>query len=137
MKIPGAEGVLIQPMVKGHELFAGVKYENKFGHIILCGMGGIFIEVLKDFSTGLVPLSKEACMDMISSLKIYPILKGIRGQKGINLDRFAEILVLMSDLVRAVPQIIEMDLNPLIAADEGIFAVDARIRVEFDNPANN
>jgi acetyltransferase len=133
MKIPGAEGVLIQPMIKGYELFAGVKYEEKFGHIILCGMGGIFIEVLKDLSTGLVPLSKEACMEMISSLKIYPILKGIRGQKGINTDRFAEILVQISDLVRAVPQIVEMDINPLIAADDSIIAVDARIRVEFEN----
>jgi acetate---CoA ligase (ADP-forming) len=132
MKIPGATGVLIQPMVKGMELFAGVKYEKKFGHLILCGMGGIFIEVLKDFSTGLAPLSIEECTDMIERLKIYPILKGVRGQEGINIKLFAEILRRLSELVESVPCIMEMDLNPLIACNNEIIAVDARIRAGID-----
>jgi acetyltransferase len=132
MKIPGATGVLLQPMIKGLELFAGVKYEKKFGHLILCGMGGIFIEVLKDFSAGLVPLSKEESMEMIKRLKIFPMLKGIRGQQGINLQLFAEILARLSELVQAVPAIIEMDLNPLIASNDRITAVDARIRIIQD-----
>ena len=132
MKIPGSIGVLIQPMIKGRELFAGVKYEKKFGHIILCGMGGIFIEVLKDFSVGHTPLSMEESMDMIKRLKIYPMLKGIRGQQGINLDQFGEILVQLSELVQAIPQIMELDLNPLIATKDKIVAVDARIRIGSD-----
>lgn len=132
MKLSGAKGVLIQPMVKGRELFAGVKYEKKFGHFILCGMGGIFIEVMKDFSVGHSPLSKEESMDMISRLKIFPILKGTRGQQGINTDKFAAILVQLSELVQAVPSIMEMDLNPVIASGDSIHVVDSRIRIGTD-----
>jgi acetate---CoA ligase (ADP-forming) len=132
MKIPDAIGVLIQPMIKGIELFAGVKFEKKFGHLILCGMGGIFIEVLKDFSAGLAPLSAQESADMIKRLKIYPMLEGVRGQQGINLDLFGEILVRLSNLVLSIPQITEMDLNPLIAANEQITTVDARIKLGPD-----
>lgn len=129
MNIDGAVGVMLQPMIKGLELFAGIKYEEKFGHMVLCGMGGIFIEVLKDFSAGLSPLSIEESTDMIKRLKIYPILKGMRGQEGINLELFGEILVRLSELVEALPRITEMDLNPLMATKDKIVAVDARIRI--------
>ncbi|NTV82891.1 MAG: CoA-binding protein, partial [Bacteroidales bacterium] len=105
---------------------------KKFGHFILCGMGGIFIEILKDFSAGHVPLSMDESKDMIRNLRIYPMLKGVRGQSGIDLERYAEILVKLSDLVQEIPQIIEMDLNPLIAGEKEIYAVDARIRIEFE-----
>jgi acetyltransferase len=132
MMIPGAEGVLCQPMIKGLELFAGIKYEKKFGHLILCGMGGIFIEVLKDFSAGLCPISSEESLEMISRLKIYPILKGVRGQQGVNIELFSSILVRLSDLVTALPEIMEMDLNPLLATGDEIIAVDARIRTGGD-----
>ena len=132
MNIAGAQGILVQPMIKGHELFAGIKYEKKFGHLVLCGMGGIFIEVLKDFSAGLAPLTKDESLDMIKRLRIYPMLKGVRGQKGINLELFGEILVKLSELVQAIPGIMELDLNPLIAKDEHIYAVDARIRTGSD-----
>jgi len=132
MKISGSKGVLVQPMVKGEELFAGIKYEKKFGHLILCGMGGVFIEVLKDFSAGLAPLSREECMEMIKRLKIFPILKGVRGQQGINLDQFSFILLQLSELVQAIPEINEMDLNPLLATGDKIVAVDARIRISHD-----
>ena len=130
--IPGAVGVLMQPMIKGRELFAGVKFEKKFGHLILCGMGGIFIEVLKDFSAAYSPLSREESSDMIKNLKIYPILEGIRGQKGINLDLFSDILLRLSALVTWIPGIIEMDLNPLLAYGDEIVAVDARILIGED-----
>jgi acyl-CoA synthetase (NDP forming) len=123
---------MLQQMIKGKELFAGVKYERKFGHLILCGMGGIFIEVLKDFSAGLAPLSLDECVEMISRLKIYQILQGTRGQEGINLELFAKILLNLSELVQIVPGIMEMDLNPLIASGDKIIAVDARIRVGHD-----
>lgn len=129
MKIPDAKAVLIQPMIKGIELFAGIKYEDKFGHLILCGMGGIYIEVLKDFSPGLAPLTSSEARRMIERLRLYPVLKGIRGQKGINLDLFVEILLRLSAFVKVIPGIKEMDLNPLIASEEKIYAVDARIRI--------
>ncbi|MCU0370492.1 MAG: acetate--CoA ligase family protein [Bacteroidales bacterium] len=129
MNIPGATGVLLQPMLKGQELFAGVKFEEKFGHLILCGMGGIFIEVLKDFSAGLSPLSVEECEGMIRRLKIYPMLKGIRGQQGIDIGLFSRILFRLSVLVQELPEIVELDLNPLLATRDAIVAVDARIRI--------
>jgi len=132
MKIEDAKAVMLQPMIKGHELFAGVKYEKKFGHLILCGMGGIFIEVLKDFSAGLAPLTFNESMEMIERLKIFPMLKGIRGQKGINIELFGKILIRLSDLVTQVPQIVELDLNPLIASGDTIVAVDARIRTGIE-----
>ncbi|GHV35916.1 acetyl-CoA synthetase [Bacteroidia bacterium] len=129
MKIPDATGVLIQEMVSGRELFAGVKKEGDFGHLIMCGMGGIFIEVLKDVATGLVPICKEEALEMIKSLKCYKMLEGVRGQKGINIDRFADIIVSLSDLVTKYPEITEMDINPLLANEHHITAVDARIKV--------
>lgn len=129
MIIPEATGVLIQPMLKGMELFAGIKHEVNFGHILLCGMGGIFIEVLKDFSASLTPVSKAEADEMIRNLRIYPMLKGVRGQKGINLELFSEILVRLSSLVHHFPGITELDLNPLMASGDKIYAVDARIRI--------
>jgi acetate---CoA ligase (ADP-forming) len=132
MKMPGSKGVLVQPMVKGMELFAGIKFEKKFGHLILCGMGGVFIEVLKDFSAGLAPISKEESMDMIKRLKIFPMLRGIRGQQGVDLDQFSGILCQLSKLVQAIPEIVEMDLNPLLATSDKIVAVDARVRIDQD-----
>lgn len=132
MQIEGTQAVLLQPMLKGQELFAGVKYEKNFGHMILCGMGGIFIEVLKDFSAALAPLSRAEILQMITQLKIYPILQGTRGQPGININLFADIIQRVSDLTTAMPEIMEMDLNPLMALGDQIYAVDARIRIEND-----
>jgi acetyltransferase len=130
MQIPGAEGVMIQPMIKGLELFAGVNHESNFGHMILCGLGGIFIEILKDFSAELSPVSRESAMSMILSLKSLPVIKGIRGKQGIDLEEFARILTRISSLLQVAPEIREMDINPLIGTPEGLFAVDARIRIE-------
>ncbi|MCF8364143.1 MAG: acetate--CoA ligase family protein [Bacteroidales bacterium] len=129
IKIPETSAVLIQPMLSGTELFAGAKYEPKFGHMILCGLGGIFIEVLKDVSAFLSPLSMDEALKMIRSLKSYKIIQGVRGQKGINEQKFAEIIVSLSALVSAAPEIIELDLNPLLGNEKSVTAVDARIRI--------
>ncbi len=130
MKIEGATKVLLQPMMKGTEIFAGANYEEKFGHLVLCGLGGIFIEALKDFSYGLAPLNLEEATRMIMELKSLPILKGIRGQKGISIPAFAEVISRLSGLLIAAPEIREMDLNPLMAFGDKIVAVDARIRIQ-------
>jgi acyl-CoA synthetase (NDP forming) len=130
MKLPDAKAVMVQPMLKGTELFLGAKYENRFGHIVLCGLGGIFVEVLKDVSYGLAPLSYEETFSMIHSLRGYPIIKGTRGQKGVDEQLYADIIVRLSTLLRFATEIKEMDINPLISCDRGIFAVDARIRIE-------
>ena len=130
MQIEGATGVMVQKMLKGTELFIGAKYEDRFGHVVLCGLGGIFVEVLKDVSSGLAPLSYGEAFSMIHSLRGYKILKGTRGQKGINEQKYAEIIVRLSTLLRFATEIKEMDLNPLLADENGVVAVDARILIE-------
>lgn len=130
MKIVGAKGVMIQPMLSGQELFIGAKYEPKFGHIVLCGLGGIFVEILQDVASGLAPLSFEEAHSMVRSLRAYKIIKGIRGQKGLNENMFVEIIVRLSILLRFATEIKEMDINPLLANEKTVIAVDARIRIE-------
>ena len=130
MKIKDATGVMVQKMLKGTELFIGAKYETRFGHVVLCGLGGIFVEVLKDVSSGLAPLSYGEAYSMIHSLRGYKILKGTRGQKGINEQKYAEIIVRLSTLLRFATEIKEMDINPLLADENDIVAVDARILIE-------
>ena len=130
MQIPDATSVMVQKMIKGTELFIGAKYEPRFGHVVLCGLGGIFVEVLKDVSSGLAPLSYEEAYSMIRSLRGYKILKGTRGQKGINERKYAEIIVRLSTLLRFATEIKEMDINPLLADEHDVIAVDARILVE-------
>lgn len=129
IRIPETTGILLQPMLSGIELFAGANYEPKFGHMVLCGLGGIFIEVLKDVRSSLAPLSMDEAYEMINSLRGRRILEGVRGQPGIDIDNFAEIIVRLSHLVRTAREIREMDLNPLLGTPEGVIAVDARIRV--------
>ncbi len=130
MKLPDVTGILVQPMLKGQELFLGAKYEERFGHVVLCGLGGIFVEVLKDVSYGLAPLSYDETYSMIRSLRGYAIIKGTRGQKGIDEQQYADIIVRLSTMLRFAKEIKEMDINPLISTDRGLFAVDARIRIE-------
>ena len=130
MKIQDATGVMVQKMLKGTELFIGAKYETRFGHVVLCGLGGIFVEVLKDVSSGLAPLSYAEAYSMIHSLRGYKIIKGTRGQQGINEQKYAEIIVRLSTLLRFATEIKEMDINPLLADGNDIVAVDARIRIE-------
>ncbi|MBR2096469.1 MAG: acetate--CoA ligase family protein [Prevotella sp.] len=129
MQIPDAAGVMVQKMLKGTELFIGAKYEERFGHVVLCGLGGIFVEVLKDVSSGLAPLSYAEAYSMIRSLRGYKIIKGTRGQKGINEEKYAEIIVRLSTLLRFATEIKEIDINPLLADEHQVVAVDARIRI--------
>ena len=129
MQIRDTTAILMQPMLSGTELFAGAKREEPFGHMVLCGMGGIFIEVLKDVSSALSPVSKDDALGMISRLKSYRIIQGVRGQQGISEDKFSEVLVRLSALLEAAPEIFEMDLNPLLGKGEQVVAVDARINL--------
>ncbi len=129
IKIKDTTAILIQPFLSGTELFAGAKHEEKFGHLVLAGLGGIYIEVLKDVNSSLAPVSTKEATSMIKSLKSYKMIEGTRGQEGINQKQFAEIIVRLSALLEAAPEISEMDLNPLLGTPEKVVAVDARIRV--------
>jgi len=128
--IPETNAIMMQPMLSGTELFVGAKFEEKFGHTILCGLGGIFIEVLKDVSAGIAPVSMEESLAMIRSLKSYKIIQGVRGQDGINENKFAEILVRLSALLKVAPEIVELDFNPLLGRGDRLVAVDVRIKIE-------
>lgn len=130
MTIPDSTGVLIQPMLSGIELFVGAKRDNSYGHIILCGLGGIFIEVLKDVQSALAPVGKDEALDMLKSLKGYKILQGTRGQEGVNQDILVDIILRLSALLKYAPEIFEMDINPLLGTSKSIIAVDGRIRIE-------
>ena len=130
MQIKDSTSVLLQPMLSGTELFAGAKKEGDFGHMILFGLGGIFIEVFKDVRTLLAPLSKGEVLGEFKQLKSYKIIEGTRGTEGINKSLFADIIVKISGLVEAAPEIVEMDLNPLLGSKDKVTAVDARIRIE-------
>lgn len=129
MKIKDAKAVLLQPMLSGTELFAGANKDNKYGHLILCGMGGIFIEVLKDVAAGLSPIGYEEAEYMIKQLRSYKLFEGVRGQAGISKEKFADVIVRLSALLQAAPEIAEMDLNPLLGKADSITAVDARIKI--------
>ncbi|HZK96449.1 MAG TPA: acetate--CoA ligase family protein [Prolixibacteraceae bacterium] len=130
MTIPETTAVLIAEQAQGTELFLGAKYEPKFGHVILCGIGGIFVEVFKDVTSGLAPLSIEEALSMIRNLRAYPIIKGYRGNPGVNRTKFAEIIVRLSSMLRFATEIKEMDINPLLGSGNKIVAVDARITIE-------
>lgn len=131
MKIEKANSVLIQPMISGMELFVGAKREDNLGHLIMMGMGGIYLETIKDIKTILSPISKEEVTYMIKSLKSYQILQGSRGNKGIDIDKFIDIILKLDKLLTSFPQISEIDINPLIATRGDIFAVDCRIKIDF------
>ncbi len=130
MKLPGVTAILIQKMISGMELFCGAKRESKFGHLVMTGMGGIFIEVFRDVVTSLVPVSEKEATSMIRSLKSYKIIKGVRGSKGISEEAFGRVITSLSELLLAAPEIFEMDINPLLGSGDSIVAVDARIRIE-------
>lgn len=130
IQIKDTTAILIQPMLSGHSVYIGAKYEPKFGHMVLCGLGGIYIEVLKDVQSSLAPVAKEEASEMIKRLKSYKIIQGVRGQEGLNEDIFAEVITRVSALCLAAPEIAEMDINPLMGNMKTLKAVDARIRIE-------
>ncbi|WP_372948881.1 acetate--CoA ligase family protein [Mariniphaga sp.] len=129
-EIEGVESVLVAQMASGLELFLGATYEQNFGHVVLCGLGGIYVEVLKDVASGLAPLSKKEAKSMLRQLKSYKLMKGYRRQEGVNIPLFEEIIVRLSSLLRQATEIKELDINPLLGNKKEILAVDARIRIE-------
>ncbi|MDR2065357.1 MAG: acetate--CoA ligase family protein [Prevotellaceae bacterium] len=130
IKIPETSAVEMYPMLSGTEIFIGASRETNFGHLILCGLGGIFVEILKDVQSSLSPVSIDEAHEMIKRLRGYKIIRGIRGKEPVNEKLFAETIAKVSALVQAAPEIAEMDLNPLLGTADNVVAVDARIRIE-------
>ncbi len=127
MAIPEADGIILQQQIKGSEIYMGAKAEEGYGHQILVGLGGIFVEVFKDVASGLAPVGKEEAMSMLRHLKSYPIIQGVRGKEGVNEGLIIEYLTRLSALVAVAPEISEMDINPFLGNSTQLIAVDARI----------
>ena len=128
--IPETYAVEMYPMLNGIDVYIGAIKDAKFGHQVFFGLGGIFIEVLKDVQSALAPITAAEAKEMLKQLKGYKILQGVRGQEGVNLDLYADQVARVSALVQAAPEIAEMDLNPLLGNPRYVTAVDARIRIE-------
>ena len=126
-------GVLIAPMAKkGVEIIIGTKIDDQFGPIIMYGLGGILVEIVKDISTRVLPISPRSARKMIEETKSYPILNGVRGEPPYDKKALQKMLLLCSELIESYPQIHEMDLNPIIVYENGISVVDARIILKQD-----
>ncbi len=130
MKIKDTYAVQTLQMLFGTEIYIGSMKTPLFGHQVLCGIGGIFIEVLKDVQSNLAPIGIAEAKKMIKSLRSYKIIQGVRGQEPVNEELYAEQIARVSALVQAAPEIAEMDLNPLLGSAKAVVAVDARIRIE-------
>ena len=130
IQIEETTAILIQPMLSGLSVYVGAVKVPNFGHMVACGLGGIYIEVLKDVLSSLAPVSHEESLNMISRLKSYKIIQGARGQEGLNEQLFAKVITHVSALCKAAPEIAEMDINPLMGNMLVLKAVDARIRIE-------
>ncbi len=130
MAIKDTYAVEMYPMLDGTDVYIGAIKDPKFGHQVFFGLGGIFIEVLKDVQSALAPITAGEAKEMLKQLKGYKILQGVRGQEGVNLDLYADQVARVSALVQAAPEIAEMDLNPLLGNPRYVTAVDARIRIE-------
>lgn len=124
------DGILVQKQVRGFELLVGLKKDPQLGPVVVAGMGGIYTEVFRDVARGLAPLSREEARTMLQSLRCYPILAGVRGQKGVDLDAVEKVLVSISRMAMDYPEIVEMDLNPVLATSEGCWCVDSRLVME-------
>lgn len=124
------KGVSVQQMAKqGTEVIVGMTTDPQFGPVMMFGLGGIMVEVLKDVSFRLVPLSTKDAGQMIDEIKGKPVLQGVRGQPAADMDALKATIVKVSELVEKHPEIRELDLNPVFAYPDGALAVDARIVV--------
>jgi len=125
------QGVSVQPMAPpGVEVIAGMSKDPQFGPVLMFGLGGILVEVLKDVSFRIVPVTERDAREMIREIKGYPILEGYRGQKPASIPALERLIVNLSQFVEKNPQIKELDLNPVFAYSDKAVAVDARIILE-------
>ena len=127
-------GMLVSPMADGNvEVIIGTKYDDQFGPVIMYGLGGIMVEILKDVSFRVLPITRSAAQKMIEQTKSFPILNGARGNPKLDQKAIRRLLMLCSEIVEAYPEIEEMDLNPVIVHEKGLSIVDARVILKTDD----
>jgi len=121
--------MLVQSMMPGKEVIIGMKRDTVFGPTLLFGLGGIFTEALKDTSLRVAPIGKETANDMIREIRGIKILSGLRGEPSVDFGALADIIVKLSKLAMAHPEIKEIDLNPVMASPDGAVIADARVMI--------
>ncbi len=122
------EGVAVQSMARpGTEVIIGMTKDPQFGPVLMFGLGGVLVEVLKDVAFRVVPLTKRDAHQMVREIKGYPLLEGYRGSEPADVESLETLILRLSDFVEATPDIAELDLNPVFAYNDGAVAVDARI----------
>jgi acetate---CoA ligase (ADP-forming) len=112
---------------RGKEVILGISYDRTFGHMVMFGLGGIYVEVLKDVSFRVVPVSLSGAFDMIGETMAFQLLKGVRGETPVDIGRIADSIVRLSKLASDFPVIQELDINPLVVSDKDAVALDARL----------
>jgi len=125
------QGVSVQKMARpGVEVIIGMSQDAQFGPVLMFGLGGILVEILKDVSFRIVPLVKRDAREMIREIKGYPLLEGYRGSEPVDVSNLEELMLKVSDFVEQNPEVKELDLNPIFAYKDGAVAVDARVVLE-------
>ena len=122
------QGVSVQKMARpGVEVIIGMSQDAQFGPVVMFGLGGILVEILKDVSFRIVPLERRDAREMIREIKGYPVLEGYRGQEPVDVANLEELILKVSSFVEQHPEVGELDLNPIFAYSDGAVAVDARV----------
>lgn len=125
------EGVSVQKMAKpGVEVIIGMSKDAQFGPVLMFGLGGVLVEILKDVSFRIVPLLKRDAKEMIRDIKGFPLLQGYRGSDPVDIENLENMLLKVSEFVEKTPEVKELDLNPIFAYKDGAVAVDARVILE-------
>ncbi|PIU81168.1 acyl-CoA synthetase, partial [Candidatus Micrarchaeota archaeon CG06_land_8_20_14_3_00_50_6] len=124
-------GVSIQEIIReGKEVILGMSRDPQFGPLVMFGLGGIYVEVLKDVAFRVAPFSEKEALEMVQEIKTYPLLSGVRGEKPVDIHSIVDCLLRSSQLVTDFPEILEMDINPLKVRNKGALAIDARITIK-------
>ncbi|MDD5287709.1 MAG: acetate--CoA ligase family protein [Dehalococcoidales bacterium] len=125
------EGVSVQTMAKpGVEVIIGMSKDAQFGPVLMFGLGGVLVEILKDVSFRIVPLLKRDAKEMVRDIKGFPLLQGYRGSEPVDVENMENMLLKVSEFVEKTPEVKELDLNPIFAYKDGAIAVDARVILE-------
>ncbi len=132
------KGVMVYEMIKGgKELIMGITFDRTFGHMVMVGLGGIYVEVLKDVSFRIVPVSRRDAFDMLEELRAFRLLKGVRGERPADIEAIIDQILRLSRLAMDFPEIMELDINPLVVFEKGAICLDARIIISHLNEGGN
>jgi acetate---CoA ligase (ADP-forming) len=129
--------LLAQTMLAGRELILGMERDAVFGPAVVFGLGGTLVEVLRDVSFGVAPISRADASEMIRSIRAFPLLEAFRGQPAVDLDALGQTIVRLAQMAEALPELAELDLNPVIATPDGIYAVDILVRIHVDGASDS